>query len=55
MGIQDWNELDDQYAFIYVKPEKGSRKVLVKCLVMEGKLHVYYALTDGSSKHVELE
>ncbi|XP_021830428.1 probable proteasome inhibitor isoform X1 [Prunus avium] len=55
VGIQDWNELDDQYAFIYVKPEKGSRKVLVKCLVMEGKLHVYYALTDGSSKHVELD
>ncbi|VVA14536.1 PREDICTED: probable proteasome inhibitor, partial [Prunus dulcis] len=55
VGIQDWNELDDQYAFIYVNPEKGSRKVLVKCLVMEGKLHVYYALTDGSSKHVELD
>ncbi|KAH0995017.1 hypothetical protein GBA52_018881 [Prunus armeniaca] len=55
VGIQDWNELDDQYAFIYVNPEKGSRKVLVKCLVMEGKLHVYYALIDGSSKHVELD
>ncbi|CAB4315478.1 unnamed protein product [Prunus armeniaca] len=55
VGIQDWNELDDQYAFIYVNPEKGSTKVLVKCLVMEGKLHVYYALTDGSSKHVELD
>ncbi|BFG36718.1 hypothetical protein CerSpe_229920 [Prunus speciosa] len=55
VGIQDWNELDDQYAFIYVNPEKGSRKVLVKCLVMEGKLHVYYALTDGSSNYVELD
>ncbi|TQD91826.1 hypothetical protein C1H46_022668 [Malus baccata] len=55
VGIDGWNELEDQYAFVYVNLEEGSKKVRVKCLVMEHKLHVFCALADGSSKHVELD
>lgn len=54
VGIDHWNELDDNYAFVYVKPEKGSKKVLVKCLVMNNKLLVD-ALADGASEPVHLE
>lgn len=54
VGLDQWNELDDEYAFVYVNPEKGSKKVLVKCLVMNDKLLVD-ALADGSSEPVHLE
>lgn len=54
VGMDQWNELDDEYAFVYVNPEKGSKKVLVKCLVMNDKLLVD-ALADGSSEPVHLE
>lgn len=54
MGIDHWNEVDDNYAFVYVNPEKGSKKVLVKCLVMNDKLLVD-ALADGASEPVHLE
>lgn len=54
VGMDQWNELDDEYAFVYVNPEKGSKNVLVKCLVMNDKLLVD-ALADGSSEPVHLE
>ena len=54
VGIDNWNEFEDHYAFVYTNPEKGSSKVLVKCLVMNGKF-VVDALADGSSEPVDLE
>ncbi|KAJ4704564.1 Proteasome inhibitor-related [Melia azedarach] len=54
VGIDHWNELDDSYTFVYINPEKGSKKVLVKCLVMKDKLLVS-ALADGASEPVHLE
>ncbi|KAK9931421.1 hypothetical protein M0R45_018696 [Rubus argutus] len=56
VGIDRWNELDDEYAFIYTNSENGSKKkLLVKCLVMNDKLLVD-ALADGmTSESVHLE
>uniref|UniRef100_A0A2P2JBF2 Uncharacterized protein MANES_09G098300 n=1 Tax=Rhizophora mucronata TaxID=61149 RepID=A0A2P2JBF2_RHIMU len=54
VGIEHWNELEDEYAFLYVNPEKGSKKVLVKCLKMNDKL-LLDALADGASEPVHLE
>ena len=34
VGIEEWNEQEDKYAFVYINPEKDSEKVLVKCLVI---------------------
>lgn len=53
-GIDGWNEVDDNYAFVYSSPEKDSKKVLVKCLVMNNQLFVD-ALAAGSSDPVHLE
>lgn len=54
VGIDHWNELEDNYVFVYINPEKGSKKVLVKCLVMGNKL-VVDALAQGASEPVHLE
>ncbi|OMO97312.1 Proteasome Inhibitor PI31 [Corchorus olitorius] len=54
VGIDNWNDFDDHYAFVYANPEKGSKKVLVKGMVMNGKLLVD-ALADGSSEPAHLE
>ena len=54
VSIDHWNELNDEYAFVYANPEKGSKKVIVKCLVMNDKLLVD-ALSEGSSEPVHLE
>lgn len=54
VGIDGWNEVDGEYAFVYANPEKSFKKVLVKCLVMNDKLLVD-ALADGSSEPVHLE
>lgn len=54
VSVDHWNELDDEYAFVYANPEKGSKKVLVKCLVMNDKLLVD-ALSEGSSEPVHLQ
>ena len=54
VSVDHWNELNDEYAFVYANPEKGSEKVLVKCLVMNDKLLVH-ALTQGSSEPLSLE
>ncbi|XP_056167989.1 probable proteasome inhibitor isoform X1 [Syzygium oleosum] len=53
VGIERWNEADDEYAFVYVSPE-DSKKVLVKCLAMDDKLAVD-ALKDGAAEPVHLE
>ncbi|XAR67670.1 hypothetical protein NMG60_11002518 [Bertholletia excelsa] len=55
VGIDNWNEFEDDYAFLYSNPEKGSKKVLVKCLAMNEKLLVD-AIRDGGAQpaHVEL-
>ncbi|KAL2329491.1 hypothetical protein Fmac_017072 [Flemingia macrophylla] len=52
--VDHWNELNDEYAFVYANPEKGSEKVLVKCLVMNDKLLIH-ALSQGSSEPLSLE
>ncbi|XP_059428278.1 probable proteasome inhibitor isoform X1 [Corylus avellana] len=54
VGMDNWQELDDEYAFVYTNPEKGSKKVLVKCLAMHDKLLVD-ALAEGASEPVHLE
>ncbi|XP_028783439.1 probable proteasome inhibitor isoform X2 [Neltuma alba] len=54
VSVDHWNELDDEYAFVYMNPEKGSKKVLVKCLVMNDKLLVD-ALSEESSEPAHLE
>ncbi|XP_057511908.1 probable proteasome inhibitor isoform X2 [Actinidia eriantha] len=50
VGIDNWNESGDDYAFLY----SNSKKVLVKCLAMNDKLLVD-ALGDGDSKPLYLE
>lgn len=54
VGIDHWNEVDDEYAFVYKNPKKGDKKVLVKCMVLGDKLMVD-ALSDGSSEPVHLD
>ncbi|PIN06111.1 Proteasome formation inhibitor PI31 [Handroanthus impetiginosus] len=54
VGIDNWNEVEDNYAFVYSHPEKGSKKVLVKSLVMNDKLLVD-ALLEGDSQPLHLE
>ncbi|KAI3447725.1 hypothetical protein Pfo_004390 [Paulownia fortunei] len=54
VGMDNWNEVEDNYAFLYSNPEKGSKKVLVKCLVMNDKLLVD-ALQEGDSEPLHLE
>ncbi|XVF08184.1 hypothetical protein REPUB_Repub06bG0204200 [Reevesia pubescens] len=54
VGVDNWNQFEDHYGFVYANPEKGSSKVLVKCLVMNGKL-VVDALAEGSSKPLRLQ
>ncbi|KAK7828366.1 putative proteasome inhibitor [Quercus suber] len=54
VGIQDWNEQEDEYAFVYINPEKDSKKVLVKCLVINDKFLVD-ALPEGAPEPLHLE
>ncbi|KAA8516363.1 hypothetical protein F0562_016656 [Nyssa sinensis] len=54
VGIDGWNEFGEYYGFVYSKPDKGSKKVLVKCLPMNDKLLVD-ALSDGDSEPLHLE
>ncbi|XP_057741720.1 probable proteasome inhibitor [Arachis stenosperma] len=54
VSVENWNQLDQEYAFVYVNPEKVSNKVLVKCLVMNEKLLID-ALKEGSSDPAHLE
>ncbi|KAL6987683.1 hypothetical protein U1Q18_013432 [Sarracenia purpurea var. burkii] len=54
VGIEQWNEFEDDYAFLYSNPDKGSKKALVKCLTMNDKLLVD-ALNEGGFEPVHLE
>jgi proteasome inhibitor subunit 1 (PI31) len=54
VGIDGWNEFDGEYAFVYTNPEKGSKKVLVKCLAIADKLAVD-AIADGETDPAHLE
>ncbi|WCJ19949.1 proteasome inhibitor-related [Euphorbia peplus] len=54
VGFDHWNDCENEYAFVYMNPEKESKKVLVKCLVMNDRLLVD-ALADGSPEQVHLE
>ncbi|KAL7265395.1 hypothetical protein ACSBR1_003212 [Camellia fascicularis] len=54
VGIDNWNEFEDDYAFLYSNPEKDSKKVLVKCVAMNDKLLVD-ALKEGSSEPAHLQ
>ncbi|KAK9920565.1 hypothetical protein M0R45_029118 [Rubus argutus] len=54
VGLDQWNELENEYAFVYANPENGSKKVLVKCLVINGTLSVD-AVADGPSQNVYCE
>ncbi|TQE05193.1 hypothetical protein C1H46_009172 [Malus baccata] len=54
VGMEQWNELDDEYAFVYMNPENGSKNVLVKCFSMNDKLLVD-ALADRSFQPVHLK
>ena len=53
VGMDGWNDVEHKYASVY---SKGSKKVLVKCLVMNDKL-IVDVLKEGGSEplHVELE
>lgn len=54
VGIDGWNEVDGEYAFVYANPERNFKNVLVKCLVMNDKLLVD-VLADGSSEPLHFE
>ncbi|XP_042053122.1 probable proteasome inhibitor [Salvia splendens] len=54
VGMDGWNDVEDNYAFVYSNPEKGSKKVLVKCLVMNDKL-IVDVLKEGGSEPLHLE
>uniref|UniRef100_A0A0D6R5R3 PI31 proteasome regulator N-terminal domain-containing protein n=1 Tax=Araucaria cunninghamii TaxID=56994 RepID=A0A0D6R5R3_ARACU len=53
VGIEGWNQLEDSYAFCYIKSEKGETKyVIVKCLVM-GDLLIVDAVLLGAKGNPE--
>ncbi|XP_018478548.1 probable proteasome inhibitor [Raphanus sativus] len=54
VGIEGWNE-SDEYAFVYVDPKKGSRKVLVKCLAIDGGKLLVDAVADGVTEPAHLK
>ncbi|KAK6943037.1 PI31 proteasome regulator, N-terminal [Dillenia turbinata] len=54
VGIDGWNDSDEEYVFVYTHPEKGSKKVWVKCLKMNDLLLVD-AFTTGGSEPVHVE
>lgn len=54
IGVEGWNEFEDNYAFVYSNPDKGTKKILVKCLAMNDSLLVD-AVKDGDSEPLHLE
>lgn len=54
VGIEGWNEFEDNYAFVYSNPDKGFKKILVKCLSMNDNLLVD-VLKDVDSEPLHLE
>lgn len=60
VGIDGWNEVEGEYAFVYAKNIEGSggsgtKKVLVKCLVLSDKLLVDALSDAAASQPVHLE
>ncbi|CAA0830533.1 Probable proteasome inhibitor [Striga hermonthica] len=56
VGIENWNVVEGNFAFVYSNPEKGSKKVLVKCLAMNDKLLVDVLKEGGSEPwHLEID
>ncbi|KAF9669696.1 hypothetical protein SADUNF_Sadunf14G0134100 [Salix dunnii] len=51
---ESWNEVDGKYAFVYVNLDKEGKRMIMKCLAMNGKLTVS-AMPDGLSELVNLE
>ncbi|XP_052114514.1 probable proteasome inhibitor [Arachis duranensis] len=54
VSVENCNQLDQEYVFVYVNPKEVSNKVLVKCLVMNEKLLID-ALKEGFSNPAHLE
>lgn len=54
MGIDGWDQFDDSYAFVYSSLDKGSKKILVKCLAMNDTLLVD-ALKNNDEEPLHLE
>ncbi|PRQ38917.1 putative PI31 proteasome regulator [Rosa chinensis] len=54
VGTDQWNELDEEYAFLYAIPE-NKKLVLVKCLVINHKLLVDALAQGSSSETVHLQ
>ncbi|XP_052114269.1 probable proteasome inhibitor [Arachis duranensis] len=54
VSVENWNQLDQEYVFVYVNPKKVLIKVLVKCLVMNEKLLID-ALKEWSFDPAHLE
>ncbi|EPS61966.1 hypothetical protein M569_12827, partial [Genlisea aurea] len=54
VGIENWNEVEDHYAFVYSNPEEGSKRVIVKCLALNNQLAVD-VLEEGSSEPLHLK
>ncbi|RWW21864.1 hypothetical protein BHE74_00040913 [Ensete ventricosum] len=51
VGIDGWNELEDAYAFVYMKTDKGPKKtVLVKCLPIGDLLTIDVLDLSGAGK-----
>lgn len=55
VGMDNWNEVEDNYAFLYSNSQIGLKKVLVKCLVMNDKLLVDALEEGANSKPLHLE
>ncbi|CAI0376623.1 unnamed protein product [Linum tenue] len=49
VGIDHWNDVDEEYGFVYVNPENLGKRVLVKCLTMNDNLVVSALLVDAGS------
>ncbi|XP_073047135.1 probable proteasome inhibitor [Primulina eburnea] len=57
VGMENWNEIEDYYAFVYSHPQQGCKRVVMKGLVLNKKLFVD-ALKEGDSEelhHLEVD
>ena len=54
VGVDGWDQFEDNYAFVYSSPDKGSKKILVKCLAMNDALLVD-VLKNGDEEPLHLE
>ncbi|KAL6561282.1 hypothetical protein OROMI_016883 [Orobanche minor] len=54
VGIDGWDQFDDNYAFVYSSPGKSSKKILVKCFAMNDTLLVD-VLKNGDQEPLHFE